>query len=148
MSNANKIAGRALSLRVWDADAASMGITSDFKSVTVDKSADDQESTAFGDNTHQNLAGLLNHGFSVEGFWAGSGANNSACVIGACLVGAQFNGMIQVNPAGSTAGSLAYVACVNFNGVNMSFPVDNICTLSFTCTPRSGSLTACPDSIW
>jgi hypothetical protein len=116
--------------------------------VGIDHSADDQESTTYGDNTHVNLSGLYNYSISVEGFWAGSGADSSASVIQACLLGASDNGMIQFNPAGSAAGSIAYVACVNFGQVNMAFPVDNIATLSFTCTPRAGSLSACQASVW
>jgi len=149
MANSGKIAGRFLSIRVRNPDNAWIPITTDFKSVSIEHSGDDQESTTFGDNTHTNLSGLMNYSISVDGFWAGSGADNSACVIQACLIGASTNGMIQINPAGSTAGSMAYVACVNFSQVSMSFPVENIATFSFTCTPRAGSLSGCPlGSIW
>lgn len=148
MANSNKIGGRNLSIRVFGPEAASAAISPDFKGVTIDYSADDQESTAYGDNTHVNLAGLRNYSIAVDGFWAGSGTTPSACLIATCLLAARDDGMIQVNPAGSTAGSLAYVACVNFQQVNMAFPVENICTLSFTCTPRAGSLSACAESIW
>jgi len=148
MANSGKIAGRFGSLRVWNPDAASIAISPDFKNVGIEHSADDQESTTYGDNTHVNLAGLWNYSFSVDGFWAGSGADNSACVIQACLLGASNNGVIQYNPSGSTAGSIAYVACVNFSQVSMAFPVENIATLSFTCTPRAGSLSACAESVW
>lgn len=148
MANSGKIAGRWLSIRVRNPDDAWISVSSDFKSVGIDHSADDQESTSYGDTTHVNLSGLMNYSISVDGFWAGSGADNSACVIQACLLGASKNGMIQISPAGSTAGSISYVACVNFSQVSMGFPVENIATFSFTCTPRAGSLSACPDSIW
>lgn len=148
MSNSGKLGGRNLSVRVWNPDAASLAFSPDFKSMGIDTSADDQESTAFGDNTHTNLSGLRNYSITGDGFWSGSGADNSACVIASCLLGASEGGMIQINPAGSTAGSIAYVACVNFQQVNMAFPVENIATLSFTCTPRAGSLSASADSIW
>ena len=148
MANSGKIGGRNLSLRVRGSDNAWLAFSPDFNSVSINKSADDQESTAYGDNTHVNLAGLMNYGITVDGFWAGSGATSSACVIEACLIALQTNGMIHISPAGSAAGSMAYVACVNFQSVDMTFPVENICTLSFSCTPRAGSLSACQDSIW
>lgn len=148
MANSGKISGRHGSLRVWTTGDTKISISPDFKNVGIEHSADDQESTAYGDTTHVNLSGLWNFSFAVDGFWSGSGADNSACVIQACLLGASADGMIQWNPSGSTAGSIAYVACVNFSQVSMGFPVENICTLSFTCTPRAGSLSACADSIW
>lgn len=148
MANAGKIAGRNASIRVWNPDSASIAVSSDFNNWTINYTADDQESTAFGDDTHTNLSGLKNYSIAVDGFWAGLGSDSSASVIGACLLGASANGMIQINPAGSTAGSIAYAACVNFSSVDMGGPVANIVTFNFGCTPRAGSLSACAESIW
>lgn len=139
------------SIRVWTA-GGSMSVSGHGNSTDVDYNADDLEATAYGDKAHTFLAGLTNYSLTVSGWWAGSHATDVADSVAACLfsaVGASTDtSMIQVNPAGSTAGSLAYVACVNIQAFPMSFPADNIATMSFTCTPRAGSLTACADSIW
>lgn len=150
MSATGHIHAKNASIRFWNS-ATSLGISTHQNTVDIDYNADDLESTAFGDTVHTFLAGLINYTIAVNGWWAGSHATDLTESVAACifaLVGSSTGGMIQINPSGSTAGSLAYAACVNFQAAPMSFPVDSIATMNFTCTARSGSLTACVDSIW
>lgn len=121
-------------------------------SVDIDYNADDIEATAYGDQSHTFLAGLTNYSITFNGWWAGSHTTAVADSTAACIfnaVGASTNtSVIWVSPAGSAAGSICYVGCVNVQTFPMSFPADGIATMSFTCTPRAGSLSACADSIW
>jgi hypothetical protein len=139
------------SVRIWTA-GGSINISTHGNSVDIDYNADDLEATAYGDQAHTFLAGLTNYSITYSGWWAGSHATAVADSVAACLfnaVAASTNtSMIQVAPAGSSAGSLSYVACVNFQAFPVSLPSDNIATMSFTCTPRSGSLSSCADSVW
>lgn len=151
MSATGHIHTKNSSIRIWNADGASLGVSAHGNTTDIDYNADDLEATAYGDQAHTFLAGLTNYTITVTGWWAGSHATDvtespAACIFN--MVGASIGGMIQFNPSGSTAGSLAYAACVNFQAFPMSFPADNIATMNFTCTARSGSLTACADSIW
>jgi hypothetical protein len=139
------------SIRIWTV-GGSMSVSGHGNSTDIDYNADDLEATAYGDQSHTFLAGLTNYSITFNGWWSGSHATETGDSIAACLhnaVGASTDtSMIQVNPAGSTAGSLSYVACVNFQSFPIGFPADGIATMSFTCTPRAGSLTACANSIW
>jgi hypothetical protein len=147
MANAGHISGRNCSVRFWDTTGASHALTPRGNSTDINYTADDQETTAYGDNTHTNLSGLRNYGITFSGWWAGSGDASAASLLFE-LIGACAGTMVQVNPAGSKAGSMAYAACVNLSSQDMSFPVDNIATMSWTATPRAGSLSACADSVW
>ena len=151
MSAKDHLHTKNVSVRIWQ-NAASKSISTHGNTVDIDYNADDLEATAYGNTTHVFLAGLTNFSIAFNGWWAGSHASDVTESLAACIhamVGASAaEGMIQVNPAGSTAGSLAYAACVNFQTAPVSLPVDNIATMNFTCTPRAGSLSACADSIW
>jgi hypothetical protein len=151
MSATGHIHTKNVSLRIWNGDGASLGLSAHGNTTDIDYNADDLEATAYGDQAHTFLAGLTNFTIAVTGWWAGSHATDVSDSVAACIfnmVGASVGGMIQVNPSGSTAGSLAYAACVNFQAAPMSFPADNIATMNFTCTARAGSLSASTDSIW
>lgn len=128
-------------------------LTGHGNSVDIDLTADDLEATAFGDTSHTYLQGLTVHSISYSGWWAGSDTSDVSDSAAACLralVGdsSACTPVFWVAPAGSTAGSLSYVACVNVQGLPHSFPSDGIATMNATFTARAGSLTACADSIW
>ena len=147
MANAGHISGRNCSVRFWDTTGASHALDPHGNNVDINYTADDQETTAYGDNTHVNLSGLRNYGITFSGWWAGSGEASAASLLYE-LIGACAGTTVQVNPAGSAAGSMAYAACVNLSSQDMGFPVDNIATMSWSATPRAGSLSACANSVW
>lgn len=151
MSAKGHIHTKNVSVRIWNSASAILNVSGNGNTIDIDYNADDLEATAYGDQAHTFLAGLTNYTITYSGWWAGSHATDVTESVAACifnLVGASDGAMVQVNPSGSTAGSLAYAACVNIQALPMSFPTDNIATMGFTCTARAGSLTACADSIW
>jgi len=142
MANACHIQAKNCGVRIWDSLGASLNIGAHGNNVDISYTADDLETTAYGDTTHVNLAGLRNFSVNYSGWWSGS---DNGCVASAIfeLIGACGGTMIAIAPAGSAAGSLGYMACVNIPSHDMGFPVDGIATMSFTATPRAGSLSAC-----
>ena len=142
---AGKIIARNCSVRLWDS-SGSLSITAYGNNVTISESADDAERTAYGDDTHVNIAGLKNFSISYSGWWAGCNATPPACRLHTLIGGS--DAMIQINPAGSAAGSPAYGACVNIQSLEVAFPIGEVATMSFTCTPRAGSMSVCPISVW
>ena len=134
--------------------AGTINLSAHGNSTDLDYNADDHEATAYGDLNHNFLAGLTNATLSFSGWWAGSSAasdaDNAAATClhklvgdpGAC--GTEF----WFAPAGSTSGSLSYAACVNLQSLQISTPADSIITMSLNFTMRSGSLSACSDSVW
>jgi len=133
--------------------AGTIDLSAHGNSVDIDFNADDLEATAFGDTSHTFLQGLTNFTFSYNGWWSGSHATEVSDSEAACLQALVGNSsacapMIWVSPAGSTAGSLCYVACVNVQATPIGIPADNIATMNANFTARAGSLTACADSIW
>jgi len=133
--------------------AGSIAMSAHGNSVDIDFNADDLECSAYGDTSHTFIQGLTNFTLSYNGWWAGSHATNVSDSTAACLMALVGNSaacapMIWVSPAGSAAGSLCYVACVNVQATPISIPTDNIATMNAQFTARAGSLTACADSIW
>jgi len=115
-------------------------------SVDIDYNADDIECSAYGDTSHTFIQGLTNFTYSYNGWWAGSHADDVSNSTAACLMALVGNSsactpMICVAPAGSTAGSLCYTACVNVQATPMSVPTDGIATMNANFTARAGSVT-------
>jgi hypothetical protein len=136
------------SVRITVIGGTEINLTAHGNSVDIDYNADDLEATAYGDSAHTFLQGLTNYSFNYSGWWAGSHASDvtnsvAACVFNLVQKSSASQAMFWISPAGSTAGSLGYAACVNVQAFPMSFPADNIATMAITCTPRSGSLSAC-----
>lgn len=127
----------------------SMLLTAHGNSVDLDYNADDHEATAFGDSSHTYLQGLTNFTINYSGWWAGcdvSGCSDTTQSIAACTAtlleeSSACTPVIWVAPAGSAAGSVTYVACVNVQAMPMSFPADSIATMNISFTARAGSLT-------
>jgi hypothetical protein len=122
-------------------------------SVDVDYNADDIECSAFGDSSHTFIQGLTNGTFSYNGWWAGSDTTDVSDSVAACLMALVGNSsactaMFWLSPAGSAAGSLCYVGCVNVQATPISVPTDGIATMNANFTMRAGSITACADSVW
>jgi hypothetical protein len=114
----------------------------------IDFNSDDLEATAYGDQSHTFLQGLTNFTFNYSGWWSGSHATDVSNSVAACVHSLVYNSsactpFLQINPAGSTAGSLSYAACVNVQATPVGFPAENIATMSINFTARAGSLTAC-----
>ena len=147
MASASHIRCKFASVRLEDITGTWFGLSPHGNNVDISYSADDCETTAFGDNTHTNLAGLMNYSITFSGWWAGSGTATAASLVNE-LVGASRGSVIQINPGGSAATSPAYAACVNVSSMDSGFPVDNIATMNFTATPRAGSLTMLTDGSW
>lgn len=152
MAQAGHIHSKDASIRVM-CDPGTISLGAHGNDVSIDFTADDLEATAYGDKSHTFLQGLTNYTISVDCWWAGSDTSDVDDSVAACMFrimgeSSTCRPMIQVNPAGSTAGSLAYAASVNLQNHSMSFPSDGIATMAATFTARSGSLTACADSIW
>jgi len=135
---------------LWDVVGACFNIGVHGNNVDISYNADDCETTAYGDDTHLNLAGLKNYSITFTGWWAGSGGESAASRVFE-LVGASQGTEIGIAPGGSTGltgTSMSYGACVNISSVDCGFPIDNIATMSFTATPRAGSLSACTTADW
>jgi len=133
--------------------AGALSLSAHGNSVDIDYNADDIECSAYGDTSHTFIQGLTNFTYSYNGWWAGSHATEVGDSIAACLMALVGNSsacvpVIWVSPAGSTAGSLCYVACVNVQATPMSVPTDGIATMNANFTARAGSITACADSDW
>ena len=133
--------------------AGTINLSAHGNSMDISKTSDDLEATAYGDTAHTFLDGLTVFSFDYSGWWAGSHATDVSDSTAASLL--QLTGQSSVcrpvlwfAPAGSAAGSICYLACVNVQSTPMSFPADNIATMNATFTARAGSLSACSPSIW
>lgn len=127
--------------------AGTLALTADGNNVTINSDADDLESTNYGDQSHTFFSSLTAYTLDFGGWWSGSHTSDVNNSIAACLLKLQYNNaaskpVIWVAPAGSTAGSLTYLACVNVKTYNISFPVEGVATMSITMTARNGSLSA------
>lgn len=128
----------------------SMLLTAHGNSVDIDVNADDLEATAFGDQAHTFLQGLTNFTINYSGWWAGcdvSGCSDTTQSIASCALtlvsqSSACTPVVWVAPAGSAAGSLTYVACVNVQSAPVSFTSDSIATMNISFTARAGSLTS------
>lgn len=133
--------------------AGSIALSAHGNSTDITNTADDLEATAYGDTSHTFIDGLTTFTFDFGGWWAGSHATDTGNSTAACLGALVGNSsacvpVFWISPAGSTSGSICYVACVNVQSAPMSFPADGIATMNATFTARAGSLTACANSIW
>lgn len=147
MASACHIRCRHGSVRAKNIDGTWFGLSAHGNNVDISYSADDLETTAYGDDTHVNLAGLKNYTITFSGWWAGSGEAAPASLLDE-LVGASMGTEIQINPAGSGSTSPAYSGSVNISSIDVGFPVDNIATMNLTLTPRVGALTLTADGSW
>ena len=147
MASASHIQCKYASVRVMTVDGDWFSLSPHGNTVDISYSGDDCETTAYGDDTHVNLAGLKNYTITFNGWWAGSGEAAPASLLDD-LVGASVGTEIQINPAGSVATSPAYAGSVNISSIDVGFPVDNIATMNFTATPRHGALTMVADGSW
>ena len=133
--------------------AGTVNLSAHGNNTDIEHSADDLEATAYNDTTHTFLAGLTNYSISYSGWWSGSHATDVSNSEAACLHSLVYNSaachpMFWMSPAGSTAGSICYVACVYVQAAPIGLPSDGIATMNATFTARAGCLVACPDSIW
>lgn len=150
MANACHLNCKFAGVRLYDLAGTSFLFSPHTNNVDIGYNADDLETTAYGDDTHLNLAGLKNYTITVTGWWAGSGTGAAASELFS-MVGASEGTEIGVAPGGSKnefGASLCYGACVNISSLDMGFPIDGIATLSFTATPRAGSMSACMGASW
>jgi len=141
------------SVKITTIGGGSLVLTAHGNSVSTNEDVDQLEATAYGDTAHTFLDGLENFTMDFSGWWAGSHATDVSESAAACLHSIKGKGstcqvMFWFSPAGSTAGSIAYAACVNISNLSQTWPADGIATMSFSFAARSGSMTACPDSIW
>lgn len=146
MAQTGHILGKDCSIKI-KYDSGSTALTDHGNSIDIDYNADDHEATAFGDSSHTYLQGLTNFTLGYSGWWAGSHASDIMQSVVAVLhtfvtYSSTCRPEIWIAPAGSTAGSLCYGACVNVQSFPMSFPSDSIATMNLSFTARAGSLTA------
>ena len=133
--------------------AGTINLSAHGNNTDIENNADDLEATAYNDTAHTFLQGLTNFSISYSGWWSGSHATNVSDSEAACMHSLIHNSaacapVFWISPAGSAAGSLYYVACVNVQAAPIGIPADGIATMNATFTARAGSLTACADSIW
>jgi hypothetical protein len=144
MSNACRIRGRNVSIRIHDSGGTEFNLTGTANDFSITLGTALLDSTTYGDGTETGVAGTETYTVTFSGYWAGSGADSTASKLMA-LNGASQGTWFNCAPAGSTAGCadavLQYSGCVNLENLTYNHPRNNLATYSFTLKPRSGSLT-------
>jgi len=133
-----KLIARNASFYVFDATGGSVSLTGDTNSVSLSRSGDTPEVTAFGNNTRERVGGgLTDWELSINGFFT-EGANSVDETLASLL---SQNTVVIFSPSGSATGASRFSGSALLNDYSVDFPVEGAATVSAKFVARTGSLT-------
>lgn len=100
-----------------------------FNSMDLSRDVDTPESTTFGDDDREYIAGLRGGSISYGGFWDNTSTTGSDEVLNATL-GVATARIVSAYPAGTTLGNIAYLYNTHSTSYSVSSPVDGITSIS------------------
>ena len=134
----SKLIARNASLYVFNATGGSVSLTGDTNSVSLSRSGDTPEVTAFGNTTRERIAGgLTDWELSINGFFT-EGANSVDETLSDLMA---QDTVIIFSPSGSGTGASRFSGSALLNDYSVEFPVDGAATITAKFVARAGSLT-------
>lgn len=132
------IHGTNTTLVIWDSAGASQNVSGDLNSVDLDWSRDNPNSTTFGQNTTQRIAGIRDYTLSVAAIF-NNGASSAASAISQAIAGS-YNVLFKWYPVPLTTGCEFWTGCALPSSYKESANLSGPVAVSFTLQAGSGSL--------
>lgn len=126
---------------VWDAAGACQDLSGDANSITMSWTRDNPETTTFGFDSVQRIAGIRDATFQGAGLYNACATLAAACIL-ADIMAASINTLIKWMPNGSSSGCHVWTGCFLINQFEVQGPQNAPVGLSFGFQLASGSLTA------
>jgi hypothetical protein len=129
--------------RIWFDDQAGTcrELTSDFTTITMNRSQANPEVTTFGQGMIQRWDGMHDASIDLTAVW-NSGSIDSVVGLLEQAYGGSLTTRVIYAPAGSTTGCPVYTASMRISTFNVTAPVDNMLTLTSTFQNATASMIA------
>lgn len=115
--------------------------SSDFTTITMNRSRANPEITTFGNNMIQRWDGMKDASIDLTGVWNSGSADAIVDLLEKHYSGSLVS-RIQYAPAGSVTGCPVYTGSMRVSAFNTNQPVDNMITLTATFQNATGCLLA------
>ena len=125
-----KVHGKGCVVRLKDSSGTVQTLSGDMSEVTLNLTADNPETTSFGNTWRTRIAGLQDWTADITGFYNVAGSQNDHVVSG--LMGGSTATCIIFQTGASYASTLAFVGDYAITG-----PVDGVVGISLTLTGGS-----------
>lgn len=135
------IHGRNAKLFVWDAAAACRDVSGDSNDITLNWTRSDVDTTTFGNDTMQRIAGIRDATLSFAALYNG-GSPTGIDFVSACLMTASGPQLIKFLPAGCITGCTYYAACMLLDKWDIKAVVTDHVAVTGEFHMASGSVTA------
>lgn len=117
-------------------------ISGDMNNIVLAQSKDNPETTTFGDNSKQRVAGLNDATITGAYVWNGDTSTASATPqLLDDLMGSSAIALLKFAPAGSVSGCPLYTACMVIQAHEVTAPVAGVVAGTFGFQLASGSVT-------
>lgn len=131
--------GRNALVVLYDNAGASRDLSGDHNTTTLTWSRDNPETTTYGKDTTQRIAGLRDATLTGAGIW-NTGASALDSILAGIMAGSG-NTLVRFAPVGVT-GCPLYTGCMTLNSYEITPPVNGAVAFSYSLQMASGSISA------
>ena len=140
MANNWQVHGKKSLMVVWDATGASRNVSGDMNSITLTWSRENPDSTTFGQDSTQRVAGIYDAVLTGAAIFNTADSTGIDAVM-SNILSSSLNSLVQYFPAGSQSGSPVYSGCYLCDQWEISGEVRSTVAATWSFSLASGSLT-------